>query len=403
MTVFAVATLGVLAVSLPIFGNRALIVRSGSMQPSIDVGDLVVVRPRTEPYAMGDVIAYRQSAQDKERIVTHRIVAVEEREGKTQYVTQGDANPSRDGELVTAEAIIGRQILTVPGIGKLLAFAKTRAGLFLAIIVPSLLVLILEIRTMVKEVRRRRTSAPANEASTLISSSPLSPRSHLLPLLAFVALSLALPSTFAFFSDTGASANNVFSAAASFGTDHLVISEVQIQGGNANQDFVELYNPTDSAVDLSGWKIRVRNSSGTESSLVLIPSGKSIPAHGFFLWSNDQGSFETDIGADVSNGNNLSQNNSVALRKPDDTTVDQVGWGTSPSGQFVEGTILPDAPGSNNSWERKAKGTSTSATMGSGGADEFKGNGFDGNNNLTDFVLRTTSQPQNSGSATETP
>lgn len=224
--------------------------------------------------------------------------------------------------------------------------------------------------------------------------------------------------TLSFFSDTETSTNNVFTAAAVFATPsaspsaspsptpsgiatHLVISEVQINGANANEDFVELYNPTSLSVDLSGWKIRKRASNGTETSLVLISTGKSIPAHGFFLWANNQGGFSTTVGADESNGNNISENNSLGLLMPDNTIIDQVAWGNGTS-QFVEGTAFPNSPATSQSIERKALSTSTAPSMASGGTDEFKGNGFDAGDNATDFILRTTSQPQNSGSATET-
>src|SRR3989344_5067595 len=102
--------------------------------------------------------------------------------------------------------------------------------------------------------------------------------------------------THALFNDTAQSQNNTFSAAQTF---HVVISEVQINGANANQDFVELYNPTNSIVDLNGWQLRRKDSAGTDSSLVLIGAGKTIPAHGFFLWANSQSGYGTSVKADV--------------------------------------------------------------------------------------------------------
>lgn len=183
--------------------------------------------------------------------------------------------------------------------------------------------------------------------------------------------------------------------------NHVVISEIQLHGANANQDFVELYNPKNTTEDLSGWQLRIKNSAGTDSSLVLIPSGKSIPAHGFFLWSNDQGTYETDIGADVSNGNNISENNSLELEDASDNTVDMVGWGNV-VGHYVEGTPYPASPGTGQSIERRAYSSSTTTSMSTGGTDVNKGNAFDSGDNSNDFITRT-SQPQNTISPTETP
>lgn len=183
--------------------------------------------------------------------------------------------------------------------------------------------------------------------------------------------------------------------------DHIVFSEIQINGDNANQDFVELYNPLSTDVDLSGWQIRVRNSPGTEESLVLIGSGKTIKAHGFFLWTNDKDGYDISKGADVSNGNNLTQNYSLALKNSTGTIIDKVAWGNG-TDPFIEGTSVPHNPATNQSIERKAYSTSDTPSMMSG-ADVSKGNAYDSENNANDFVLRTTSQPQNSSSSIEIP
>ena len=214
----------------------------------------------------------------------------------------------------------------------------------------------------------------------------------------------------AYFTDMAVASSNTFTAASEFPTptgtepqtaNHLVISEVQINGANANQDFVEIYNPTDNAVDITGWKLRVRNSAGTESSLAVIPTA-TVSAHGFHLWANNQNEYSTSIGADIANGNNIAPNNSVALLTNTDILVDSLAWGNS-TNPFVENLPFADNPSDGGSLERKALSTADAPSMNSGGVDEFKGNGFDSDNNATDFILRTISQPQNSSSASEQP
>ena len=223
---------------------------------------------------------------------------------------------------------------------------------------------------------------------------------------------LYLQATHSFFLDTAVSSSNTFTASAEFPVtstptpeniaDHLVISEIQINGANANEDFIELYNPTNSSIDLNGWQLRIKNSAGNDESLILIGSDNSILAHGFFLWASTKSNdYEIDIGADIFNTNSLSENNSLLLEDSSDNPIDQVGWGNV-VGHYIEGTPYPNSPASSQSLERKALSTSDSTSM-SSGADLNKGNGFDTNNNSTDFVLRTTSQPQNSSSPTESP
>src|SRR3990170_744141 len=61
---------------------------------------------------------------------------------------------------------------------------------------------------------------------------------------------------------------------------HIVISEIQVGGSVANDEFVELYNPTGDAVDLTGWRLRKEGPSPL--NLVLSMSGVIAP-HGYFL------------------------------------------------------------------------------------------------------------------------
>lgn len=248
-----------------------------------------------------------------------------------------------------------------------------------------------------------------------------------LPVLYLASLSVfQYGKTHSFFTESSTSAVNLIAAAQTFpttpitpsltpmntptatptltstSTNHIVISEVQIHGANANHDFVELYNPTNSDVNLNGWQLNKKISSGTSSSLVLIGSGKSIKAHGFFLWANSEGGYSASINSDVSNGNYITENNSIELENQTNTIIDKVAWGNG-SNQYIEGLSFPNNPATNQSIERKAFSGSTTITMGSGGIDQNNGNSFDSDNNSTDFILRTLSNPQNSSSAVEIP
>ena len=209
-----------------------------------------------------------------------------------------------------------------------------------------------------------------------------------------------------FFSDTESQTANTISTATSFEpptADHVVISEVQIAGSNADDDFIELYNPTNSAINLAGSRLVKRTSSGaTDTDIKVFGSSDSIPAHGYYLWCNT--GLNSLLSCDAQSTDTLSNHNSFALRygpRDSGTIIDAVTLG-SPAHPLGEGTAL-SAPPAGSSVERKALSTSTAATMGVGGADEFKGNGFDSNNNSTDFILRSVSQPQNSGSPIEIP
>lgn len=180
---------------------------------------------------------------------------------------------------------------------------------------------------------------------------------------------------------------------------YLVISEIQISGpsGFSTDEFIELYNPTDLVVDLSGWQLIKRTASGTTYPLIDQFDGSSIPAHGFFLIAHPTG-YRGSIMPDVryTTSNSLASDNSVELVSPQGI-VDLVGWGKA---TYVE-TATIAAPGSAKSIERKALSTSTKETMAEDGTDMFRGNGEDTDNNSVDFLLRDLPQPQNAMSELE--
>jgi len=184
-------------------------------------------------------------------------------------------------------------------------------------------------------------------------------------------------------------------------TNHIVISEVQVSGGVADDEFVELYNPTDSSVDLTDWRLTRKTSSGvSENNLVASISG-SIPAHGYFLIAHpDYDGLVAEDQVYSATTSAVASNNTVILYSDAGVTVvDKVGMGSATD---IE-TTATSSPNDNESIERKAYPSSTVDSMGSGGIDEEEGNGEDTNNNNADFVMRSISNPQNSNSATEMP
>lgn len=92
-------------------------VATGSMEPAISAGDVIVIKKGApEAVALNDVITFYPYEGSLTR-VTHRVVAIAQ-EG---FLTQGDANSERDENPVTHLMYIGKVILTIPFIGKLMS------------------------------------------------------------------------------------------------------------------------------------------------------------------------------------------------------------------------------------------------------------------------------------------
>lgn len=99
---------------------KARIVLTGSMEPSIKPGDIVLLAPtpRTQP-KMGDVVAYTARRFDGQSVgtFTHRIIGGDSQSG---FIVKGDANPAPDVQKPTNQDISGVVFFVIPMIGRFL-------------------------------------------------------------------------------------------------------------------------------------------------------------------------------------------------------------------------------------------------------------------------------------------
>lgn len=122
----------------------SFVVLSGSMEPSISAGDVVVVDDASpNSIEEGDVITYRRSGADTP--TTHRVVEITEQGGEPAFVTKGDANDQPDPSPVSASRLIGVVVFTIPYIGYVVEFVNTPVGFLALVVVPFLLLLITEV------------------------------------------------------------------------------------------------------------------------------------------------------------------------------------------------------------------------------------------------------------------
>ena len=123
-------------------------VTSGSMEPAIKTGSIVMVKPAPD-YKIGDIISFNLGKGER-NLTTHRIVGEKEQ----GFITQGDANNVADANPVKKEQILGKVVLTVPYAAYAANFARSKFGLILLILIPALLIIGGEARKIFQEVQK---------------------------------------------------------------------------------------------------------------------------------------------------------------------------------------------------------------------------------------------------------
>jgi signal peptidase len=127
------------AVVLPLpFGARSLTVMSGSMEPALSTGDVVVVRP-VPPLAarVGDVVTF-PSPDGGDHLITHRVRHLHALGGTVEFETKGDANNATERWSVTEGGEIGRVVYRVRKLGYVLHWAGLAYGRLLFFALPVL-------------------------------------------------------------------------------------------------------------------------------------------------------------------------------------------------------------------------------------------------------------------------
>lgn len=153
---FILATAVLLIVSIfPITGNiKVLIVLSGSMEPAVHTGSVVVVRQAVN-YKVGDIITFGPNTKNQVP-TTHRIAEIRVQEGQTIYKTRGDANNAEDMKEVFGKDVIGKVYISVPYAGYIVDFVRKPLGLVLVVVLPAIFIVYDEVRKIVSEIKKIR-------------------------------------------------------------------------------------------------------------------------------------------------------------------------------------------------------------------------------------------------------
>ena len=144
---------------------RVFVITSGSMEPAIKSGSLIITQPQAR-YHLGQVITYyteknlepgfnekllnKNSASVSQVLVTHRIVSSLISNSQRSYITKGDANTYPDQMAVSQDHVVGRVWLVVPFAGKFLAWIYSKIGFYFLVLLPISLIIVTQIKNIIK-------------------------------------------------------------------------------------------------------------------------------------------------------------------------------------------------------------------------------------------------------------
>ena len=152
-----------------VFGYGIYTVVSGSMTPTIMIGDVLLVKKVEDPASLkkGDVITFNGRGKLEGKVVTHRIVSEGVVDG--QIVTAGDANYGLTDDPITFDDVIGR-VVKKSGLLRLVHNAFTsKVGFALIVFIPLLILLIVQVVNFVRACKMDKDGNVKGEEAPEVS------------------------------------------------------------------------------------------------------------------------------------------------------------------------------------------------------------------------------------------
>lgn len=149
-----------------LLGYTPLVVKTNSMSPTFDAGDLIFIK-KCDPDTLkeGDIICFHTIIDNEYALNTHRIEKIDESNGVRSYTTMGDNNNGiADRHIISNGDIVGKYAGHLKKAGKVMDFLSSSTGFLLVIVLPMLLFFIYQVYNLIM-ISIRLKKAVAVEAA----------------------------------------------------------------------------------------------------------------------------------------------------------------------------------------------------------------------------------------------
>lgn len=146
-----------------LFGYQMYFIRTGSMSPYLEPGDVIISKKYDGGELKagrddGDVVTYWGEVRGKTDLITHRVIDVYE----DTVITQGDDNNLKDPP-ITKDEIEAVMVYKTVIIDKIYRVISTAWGFWLFVFAPIAALIVSEIVSLVKELKKEKEVADEDE------------------------------------------------------------------------------------------------------------------------------------------------------------------------------------------------------------------------------------------------
>ena len=156
-----------------LLGYTPLVVKTNSMSPTFDAGDLIFIK-KCDPDTLkeGDIICFHTIIDNEYALNTHRIEKIDESNGVRSYTTMGDNNNGvADRHIISNGDIVGKYTGHLKKAGKVMDFLSSSTGFLIVIVIPMLLFFIYQVYNLIMiSIRLKKVMAveAAKEAAAQV-------------------------------------------------------------------------------------------------------------------------------------------------------------------------------------------------------------------------------------------